>query len=162
VLYYDDFRLFLEDVFKIYENCILNHSLKLLIVLSLDALNDLLQQIALHFTHHDWETYILFAQSLLKKTLPVEISSLDAWTRSKDLLENNYEAKCFALFVFVGKWQEIFEKFPESITEHVPPPPRRSTLTPSRNWTSSTPSFPSSTPTWSCGRVCGETVSTRT
>jgi hypothetical protein len=54
VLYYDDFRLFLEDVFKIYENCILNHSLKLLIVLSLDALNDLLQQIAVHFQEHDW------------------------------------------------------------------------------------------------------------
>lgn len=119
VLYYEDFRLFLEDVFKIYENCILNHSLKLLIVLSLDALNDLLQQIAIHFTHHDWETYILFAQSLLKKTLPVEIASLDAWNRSKDLLENNYEAKCFALFVFIGKWQEIFEKFPEAITERV-------------------------------------------
>ena len=50
MLYYDDFRLFLEDVFKIYENCILNHSLKLLIVLSLDALNDLLQQIAVNFT----------------------------------------------------------------------------------------------------------------
>lgn len=54
VLYYEDFRLFLEDVFKIYENCILNHSLKLLIVLSLDALTDLLQKIALNFEEHDW------------------------------------------------------------------------------------------------------------
>lgn len=42
VLYYNDFRLFLEDVFKIYENCILNHSLILLIDLSLKALNQLL------------------------------------------------------------------------------------------------------------------------
>ena len=127
VLYYQDFRLFLEDVFKIYENCILNHSLKLLIVLSMDALNDLLQRIALNFEEHDWETYLFFAQSLLKKTLPVEITSLDAWTKSKDLLENNYEAKCFALFVFMSKWQEIFDKFPESITEKVPIMPCRST-----------------------------------
>ena len=42
VLYYDQFRLFLEDVFKIYENCIINHSLKLLIQLSFEALNQLL------------------------------------------------------------------------------------------------------------------------
>lgn len=85
----------------------------------MDALNDLLQRIAVNFEEHDWETYLFFAQSLLKKTLPVEIISLDAWTKSKDLLENNYEAKCFALFVFMSKWQEIFDKFPESITEKV-------------------------------------------
>lgn len=119
VLYYDDFRLFLEDVFKIYENCILNHSLKLLIGLSLEALNELLLQLAPLFQPHDWETYLAFAQSLLKKTLPLEIASLDAWTRSKDLLENNYEAKCFALFQFLSKAQEIYEKFPESISEQV-------------------------------------------
>lgn len=60
--------------------------MKLLIVLSLDALNDLLQKIAFNFEEHDWDTYLFFAQSLLKKTLPVEISSLDAWNKSKDLL----------------------------------------------------------------------------
>ena len=120
VLYYDDFKLFLEDVFKIYENCILNHSLKLLITLSLDALNQLLERIAPHFQEHDWDTYLLFAQSLLRKTLPVEISSLEAWNKSKDLLENNYEAKCFALFVFLNRAQDIFQKYPHSITEKVP------------------------------------------
>jgi len=39
-------------------------------VLSLEALNDLLKQIAIHFEPQDWETYLIFAQSLFKKTLP--------------------------------------------------------------------------------------------
>ena len=86
VLYYKDFQLFLEDVFKIYENCILNHSLTLLIELSLKALTDLLEKIAHNFVEDDWQTYLSFVQSLLKKTLPIECSSLDSWNRSKDLL----------------------------------------------------------------------------
>jgi hypothetical protein len=88
-------------------------------MLSLDALNDLLLKIAPHFEEDDWGSYLQFAQSLLRKTLPAEIASMEAWTRSRDLLENNYEAKCFALFLFLNKSQEIFEKFPNSITEKV-------------------------------------------
>lgn len=48
-MHYVEFRLFLGDVLKIYENCILNTSLKILIQLSLGALNELLCQIAPQF-----------------------------------------------------------------------------------------------------------------
>jgi hypothetical protein len=82
--------------------------LLLLIELSFKALNNLLEKIAPNFEEHDWEVYLFFVQSLLKKTLPVELSSLDTWKRSKDLLENNHEAKCFALQTFLNKIQIIF------------------------------------------------------
>ena len=118
-MYYQDFRLFLEDVFKIYENCILNHSLMLLIELSLKALTQLLEKIAHNFVEDDWQTYLAFVQSLLKKTLPIELSSMESWNRSKDLLENNHEAKCFALQTFLNKMQIIFQKYPKTISERV-------------------------------------------
>jgi hypothetical protein len=82
-LYYDDFRLFLFDVFKIYENCILNHSIKILIQLSLNALNDLLGKVAVNFVTYDWEIYLQFSESVLKKTIPNEIASFESWNRGK-------------------------------------------------------------------------------
>jgi len=82
-------------------------------------LNNLLEKIAPNFQEHDWEIYLSFAQSLMKKTLPTELSSLEAWNKSKDLLETNHEAKCFALQTFLNKVQIIFEKYPHGITEKV-------------------------------------------
>ena len=43
----------------------------LLIELSLKALTQLLEKIAHNFVEDDWQTYLSFVQSLLKKTLPI-------------------------------------------------------------------------------------------
>ena len=91
----------------------------LLIELSLKALTQLLEKIAHNFVEDDWQTYLAFVQSLLKKTLPIELSSVESWNRSKDLLENNHEAKCFALQTFLNKMQIIFQKYPKTLTENV-------------------------------------------
>lgn len=78
-----------------------------------------MDNIAPNFESHDWEVYLFFVQSLFKKTLPIELSSIESWNRSKDLLENNHQAKCFALQTFLHKMQIVFQKYPKAITVEV-------------------------------------------
>jgi len=46
--------MFLSDIFKIYESCILSNSNKILVQLSMQALTDLLKNVGDKFQEENW------------------------------------------------------------------------------------------------------------
>lgn len=63
--------MFLYDVLKIYETCILSYSNKILIQLSIESLGELLGKVGDKFEAMEWEEFSRFTQSVIKKSLPV-------------------------------------------------------------------------------------------
>lgn len=53
-MYFADFKLFLPDILKIYESCILSNSNKILTQLSTEALSDLLCNVGEQFENMNW------------------------------------------------------------------------------------------------------------
>lgn len=75
--------MFLYDVLKIYETCILSYSNKILIQLSISFLGELLNKVGDKFEAQQWEEFERFAQGIIKKSLPVEIFSIENWQKEK-------------------------------------------------------------------------------
>lgn len=71
--YFDDFKLFLPDILKIYESCIVSNSNKILTQLSTEALTELLSSVGHQFESMNWKEYIEFIKSVLRKSWPPEI-----------------------------------------------------------------------------------------
>ena len=57
--YYSNFRLFLADIFKIYENCIQNSN-ELLTKLSINAVKALIERVGHIFIEEDWDHFLTF------------------------------------------------------------------------------------------------------
>ena len=80
--YYSNFRLFLADIFKIYENCIQNSN-ELLTKLSINAVKALIERVGHIFVEEDWDNFLSFLDTLFKKTTPSELVSVESWRASK-------------------------------------------------------------------------------
>ena len=65
--------MFLYDVLKIYETCILSYSNKILIQLSISSLGDLLGKVGDKFDTAEWEEFLRFTQGIVRKSLPTEL-----------------------------------------------------------------------------------------
>ena len=108
--YFNNFRLFLTDIFKIYENCIQNSN-ELLTKLSINAVRTLIERVGDRFIDEDWDYFLLFLDTLFKKTTPSELASVESWRASKLDQENHHSetfpTKCLSQLMLLGVAEEV-------------------------------------------------------